>query len=263
MKSPFRETLFGGGLKEDTVPFLVLELCERGSLFDLLENAEVALDWDLRVRMATDIAMALHFLHKRKPPLVHRDIKSPNVFVKRSFVCKIGDLGSTCPSLNEWRYERTHHGPAKPRGWMDSLLGSGRADKRPDGDLHVPLHDKAGVASDIEGGSPQWLAPERLPNSGRRAGTWSDMFSFGIVLWELATRRQPFSELGWSHDVLDAIRDRKRPRWTEADEAVVPTIYSHLMMALWDDDIMMRPTAEEAMGVLTVIQSMPLIQANP
>lgn len=44
--------------------------------------------------------------------------------------------------------------------------------------------------------SPQWMAPEALQKKGKEINVKSaDMWSFAVLLWELATRQVPFAEL--------------------------------------------------------------------
>jgi serine/threonine protein kinase len=43
--------------------------------------------------IALDIARGLHFLHSKAPPVVHMDLKSPNIMLTRHGVAKLGDVG--------------------------------------------------------------------------------------------------------------------------------------------------------------------------
>uniref|UniRef100_N1R4N2 RING-type E3 ubiquitin transferase n=1 Tax=Aegilops tauschii TaxID=37682 RepID=N1R4N2_AEGTA len=50
--------------------------------------------WNIRFRIAADIATGLLFLHQAKPePLVHRDLKPGNILLDHNFVSKISDVG--------------------------------------------------------------------------------------------------------------------------------------------------------------------------
>jgi serine/threonine protein kinase len=40
--------------------------------------------WALRWRIALDVAKGMNYLHSFQPPIVHRDLRSPNVFVRLS-----------------------------------------------------------------------------------------------------------------------------------------------------------------------------------
>jgi serine/threonine protein kinase len=56
----------------------------QGNLYDFLQarrdkGEQVA--WALRLRIARDIAEGMKFLHSATPPIIHRDLKSPNVLV--------------------------------------------------------------------------------------------------------------------------------------------------------------------------------------
>lgn len=75
---------------------LVYEYMARGSLDDRLfrRGKTPPLPWQLRFRIAAEIATCLHFLHQTKPePLVHRDLKPGNILLDQNYVSKIGDVG--------------------------------------------------------------------------------------------------------------------------------------------------------------------------
>jgi serine/threonine protein kinase len=64
-----------------------------GSLFDLLHNSDINLTWKQRLQIALDTAKGMSFLHLNNPPIIHRDLKSPNVLLdatRRSKVCDFG-----------------------------------------------------------------------------------------------------------------------------------------------------------------------------
>lgn len=58
--------------------------------------------WSLRWRIALDIAKGLSHLHSFQPPIVHRDLRSPNIFVR----CPLPDQ---CDD-----YVLTPHSPSPP-----------------------------------------------------------------------------------------------------------------------------------------------------
>jgi len=54
----------------------------QGNLYDFLRaNDASTIAWPLRLRIARDIAEGMRFLHSATPPIIHRDLKSPNVLV--------------------------------------------------------------------------------------------------------------------------------------------------------------------------------------
>ncbi|KAL8540123.1 hypothetical protein ACS0TY_001640 [Phlomoides rotata] len=52
-------------------------------------GAEEALDEKRRLSMAYDVAKGMNYLHRRNPPIVHRDLKSPNLLVDRKYTVKV------------------------------------------------------------------------------------------------------------------------------------------------------------------------------
>ena len=90
-------------------PCVVTEYCSRGSLYDLLKSARgdpalaQQLDWPRRLGLAMDAAKGMLYLHSHKPPIIHRDLKSPNLLVDGQWRAKVTDFNlsrlSEAPSV--------------------------------------------------------------------------------------------------------------------------------------------------------------------
>ncbi|KAL8546536.1 hypothetical protein ACS0TY_006318 [Phlomoides rotata] len=82
---------------ETDVPLLVYELLPNGTLFDLIHDPATTrslVSWSMRLKIATDIAGALAYLHSASSvPIYHRDIKSQNFLLDEKYVVKIADFG--------------------------------------------------------------------------------------------------------------------------------------------------------------------------
>ncbi|XP_027344842.1 U-box domain-containing protein 35-like [Abrus precatorius] len=75
---------------------LIYEYMASGSLEDCLlgKKKNGPMCWQLRFRIAAEIATGLLFLHQTKPePLVHRDLKPGNILLDHNYVSKISDVG--------------------------------------------------------------------------------------------------------------------------------------------------------------------------
>ncbi|GLU21878.1 hypothetical protein SLE2022_379900 [Rubroshorea leprosula] len=75
---------------------LVYEYMAKGSLEDCLfrKGNTPPLSWQLRFRIAAEIATGILFLHQTKPePIVHRDLKPGNILLDQNYVSKISDVG--------------------------------------------------------------------------------------------------------------------------------------------------------------------------
>ncbi|CAN1134919.1 Serine/threonine-protein kinase CTR1 [Linum perenne] len=87
--------LFMGAVTKPPNLSIVTEYLSRGSLYRLLHKsgAREALDERRRWNMAYDVAKGMNYLHKRNPPIVHRDLKSPNLLVDKKYTVKVCDFG--------------------------------------------------------------------------------------------------------------------------------------------------------------------------
>ncbi len=75
---------------------IVTQYVARGSLFKLLHRSEgnpINMDERRRLQMALDVARGMNYLHTCRPPVIHRDLKSPNLLVEKDMTIKVCDFG--------------------------------------------------------------------------------------------------------------------------------------------------------------------------
>uniref|UniRef100_A0A1S3XIH8 Serine/threonine-protein kinase CTR1-like n=1 Tax=Nicotiana tabacum TaxID=4097 RepID=A0A1S3XIH8_TOBAC len=145
--------LFMGAVIQPPNLSIVTEYLSRGSLYRLLHRpgARELLDERRRLCMAYDVANGMNYLHKRNPPIVHRDLKSPNLLVDKKYTVKVCDFGLSRFKANTF------------------------------------------LSSKTAAGTPEWMAPDVLRDEP--SNEKSDVYNFGVILWELATLQQPWSNL--------------------------------------------------------------------
>ncbi|XP_057797246.1 wall-associated receptor kinase-like 1 [Salvia miltiorrhiza] len=81
---------------ETEVPLLVYEFLPNGTLYNLIHDPriEFPISWNMRLKMAADIAGALAYMHSTSSmPIYHRDIKSTNILLDEKYVVKVSDFG--------------------------------------------------------------------------------------------------------------------------------------------------------------------------
>uniref|UniRef100_A0A8C4WVB3 Mitogen-activated protein kinase kinase kinase 7 n=1 Tax=Eptatretus burgeri TaxID=7764 RepID=A0A8C4WVB3_EPTBU len=103
-----------------------------------------------------------------------------------------------------------------------------------------------GTACDIQThmtnnkGSAAWMAPEVF--EGSNYSEKCDVFSWGIILWEVITRRKPFDEIGGpAFRIMWAVHNGTRPPQVRN----LPRPLENIMTRCWDGDPSKRPSMEE------------------
>ncbi|KAH3743397.1 leucinerich repeat kinase [Pelomyxa schiedti] len=239
LDNPYVVKLFGVCL---TPPMMVMEFIPNGTLFDLLhkpsttpqtfesssaspldvfpskdEDFHFPMNWRFRLLLALDISRGMNYLHSLKPPVVHRDLRSPNIFIL--------SLDPTAPVR------------AKVADFGLSVRAAGK------------------VAGNLS--TWQWLAPEVIDCHAEDYDEKSDIFSLGIVFYELATRMYPYDEyaenpkysrkkgtsIEWREQNIKIAISQEGLRPTIPETA--PKIFGEIMHKCWNRVPNLRPSAEE------------------
>ena len=151
---------------------LVMELCEAGSLQGFVEDDTAPFPWaTMRVPVARDVARAMTYLHSLTPLVLHRDIKPANVLLAHD--------------------PKTRRSVGKLCDFGESRAAAG-----------------ANAKTMTTVGTPLYAAPEVMRRD--HYDELCDVWSFGVMLHALATRRQPYSECGQSLDeALRLVQDER------------------------------------------------------
>lgn len=208
---------------------ILTEYCSRGSLKDVLKR-HFPLSWRRKVSLALHICKGLTYLHARNPTYIHRDLKASNILVTETWQAKLADFGISKVSnfVNRVRYsERTVSLAEQNPSVSDELTSFA--------------------------GTWRWNAPEILQDPHNcRYSRATDMYSFGMVLWEIASDGAvPFSDTKFDFEVREKVLVEQRPPINPGQRC--PQRFAQLIEECWAQKPSYRPSAPQAAEILNTI----------
>jgi len=101
-------------------------------------------------------------------------------------------------------------------------------------------------------GTLPWMAPEVL--EGKRYSTKADVYSFGMIMYEVLARTVPFRELSRVEEIKQAIISGGRPEILGEVARACPEGYIDLMEKCWSPKVERRPIFTEILQKMSTIQ---------
>lgn len=210
--------IFGIIHQADTAEvMMIMEFAAGGTLRKLLDQrhgSSVGLQSELEIEDAREkaiqIARGMSYLHSSHN-LAHRDLKSPNILVMETGKLKVSDFGLAA---------------------VQSSLAS----------MVSRVHSSQG--------STRWMAPEVIDEefAPRTPPMVSDVYSYGVVLFELLTGEVPWEGCS-DAKILGNVRYKDlRP---DLQALVPPSALADLMRRCWDKEPAKRPNFSEILSELS------------
>ncbi|KAH7701774.1 Protein PIK-1 b, partial [Aphelenchoides avenae] len=150
-------------------PCLVYQFMSNGSLEDrlLCRKGTLPLTWPLRKEICRGVSCGLHFLHSiGHAPIIHGDVKSANILLDKHMEPKLGDFGLSR-----------------------------------DGQVELDASDKSPMIASHIKGTLAYLPPEFI--SSKILSTKLDVYSYGVVLLEVATGLRAYSDSRKPHSLVE------------------------------------------------------------
>ncbi|XP_025770624.1 mitogen-activated protein kinase kinase kinase 10 [Puma concolor] len=196
---------------------LVMEYARGGALSRVLAGRRVPPH--VLVNWAVQVARGMNYLHNDAPvPIIHRDLKSINILILEAI--ENHNLADTVLKITDFGLAREWHKTTK----MSAA------------------------------GTYAWMAPEVIRLS--LFSKSSDVWSFGVLLWELLTGEVPYREI----DALAVAYGVAMNKLTLPIPSTCPEPFARLLEECWDPDPHGRPDFGSILKQLEVIEQSALFQ---
>ncbi|KAF6147620.1 hypothetical protein GIB67_031611 [Kingdonia uniflora] len=209
----------------------VTEYMVNGSLRQALQRNDRALDKRKSLFIAMDVAFGMEYLHGRN--IVHFDLKSDNLLVNlrdpHRPICKVRDCSHFTAVFLEFL--------------------TNTSDFYEVGDLGLSKVKCQTLISGGVRGTLPWMAPELLNGSSSLVSEKVDVFSFGIVMWELLTGEEPYADLHYGAIIGGIVSNTLRPPVPESCDVE----WRSLMEKCWSSEPPERPSFTEIANCLRAL----------
>ena len=184
--------------------YLIFEDYSHGSLTSLIRQSNEKsgiLSFQLKAKFASQIANSMRDLHNRTPPIVHGHLNSNNILLDKDFFPKIADF--------------FFH------------------------DLKKFLALSKGYTNKTAFTAPEYLKENSaIVSNPKKEG---DVYSFGMILWELFVEKEPFQGIKLKELKKIVIDENSRPKIPE----MMPFYIANLIRCCWQQEPEKRPNFTE------------------
>ncbi|GMN34880.1 hypothetical protein TIFTF001_004949 [Ficus carica] len=203
---------------------IVTEFMFGGSVYDFLKQNGV-LPLQSLLGVAIDVSKGMNYLHRNN--IVHRDLKAANLLMDEN-----GDAyAGLCICVLVLK--------------CSLLIGANQVVKVSDFGV-ARVQTESGVMT-AETGTYRWMAPEVIAH--KPYDHKADVFSFGIVLWELVTGKLPYEDLTPLQAAVGVVHKGLRP----TIPAHTDPMLAELMERCWQQEPSLRPQFSEILEILQLM----------
>ena len=202
-------------------PFIAMSLLEGQTLRDLIAARAAPFATDELLNLAIQIANGLAAAHEKG--IIHRDIKPANIFITHRGEAKVLDFGlaklTDAGNLEGLRYQAPSQEPHS-----------------------APAHDLSLSLTGVAMGTAPYMSPEQV--RGEKLDARTDLYSFGLVIYEMATGARAFSA-DTTAGLHEAILNRTPVPARELNAELPPKLEEIINKALEKDREVRYQTAGE------------------
>ena len=169
-------------------------------------NKKVQVSYEQKLKVIYQIANAMNYLHSNDPPIIHGHLTPNNILFNSKNEPIISDLGFHC--------------------------------------LKKYCKFMIGYANKNEYTAPEYL--EEKSNVVENARMAADIYSFGMIVWELITEMKPFKTLAKEDLVNKVVIEKSRPKIPDN----IPSEISQIIRACWQHEEDKRPSFGKILKLL-------------
>ncbi|URD75086.1 TyrKc [Musa troglodytarum] len=191
---------------------IVTEFMSGGSVYDFLHKQKGVFKLPALLRVAIDVSKGMNYLHQNN--IIHRDLKAANLLMDENEASNFSTFYQLVVKVADFGVAR--------------------------------VKAESGVMT-AETGTYRWMAPEVIEH--KPYDHKADVFSFGIVMWELLTAKLPYEYLTPLQAAVGVVQKGLRPTLPKNTHPKL----DELLQKCWQQDPAARPDFSEILEILQLI----------